>query len=210
MLKKYSVLAGVTVSVALLIIATFVYPGGSQSDKNAIGFDWTKNYISDLFDAKAANGSDNPSRGWADAAMVFLSVSIALFFLNFSKKIPEKRSAGIIKYVGAGSMLFILLTVTALHGLMVIIASTLFLINLFYITIYVLRSKLHLFKFFCILCLLIFYCTLFLYGSADRTWLPLMQKITFTSSLLLVLGLEHFTAKEDFEQVEDFTDTASS
>lgn len=202
MLKKYSVLAGVTVSVALLIIASFVYPGGSDFDKNATGFDWTKNYISNLFDAKAVNGSDNPSWIWADAAMVFLSISIALFFIRFSKKIPEKRAAGIVKYLGACCMLFILLTVTPLHGLMVIIASTLFLINLFYITVFVFRSKLYLFKFFCIVCLLIFYCTLFLYGSADRTWLPLMQKITFTSSLLLVLGLEHFTAKEDFEQIK--------
>ena len=202
MLKKYAVLIGILISISLLIIATLVYPGGSPFDKNTAGFHWTKNYISNLFDATAVNGSENPSSTWAGAAMIFLSISIALFFINFSKKIPDKRAAAIVKYLGACCMLFILLTVTALHGLMVIVASTLFLVNLFYITVFVFRSKLHALKFFCVLCMLIFYCTLYLYGTPNREWLPVMQKITFTSSLLLVLGLEYFTVKEDFEPVK--------
>lgn len=202
MLKKYSVLAGILTAVFLLIIATLIYPGGSQFDKNSVGFSWTNNYISNLFDTKAVNGSDNPAWIWANVAMVFLSAGIALFFINFSKKIPNKSAAVTIKYLGAGSMLFILLTVTPLHGLMVIFASTLFLVNLFYITVFIFRSKLHVFKFLCIACMLIFYYTLFLYGSPNREWLPVLQKLTFTSCLLLVLGLEYFTKKEDFEQVK--------
>lgn len=134
--------------------------------------------------------------------MVFLSVSFAVFFIHFSKKIPAKGAANVIKYSGAGSMLFTFLIVTPLHDLMVTIASTLFLISLFYSTVFILKTGLHLFKVLCICCLLIFYCTLYLYGSGHWDSLPIMQKITFFSSILLILGLEYFTHKEDFGPAE--------
>ena len=202
MIKKYSVLLGITISVCLLLIAAMVYPGGSLFDKNAAGFDWSKNFISNLFEAKAVNGSDNPSRIWADAGMISLSVSFALFFVEFSKKIPAKGAARVIKYLGAGGMLFTFLIVTPLHDIMVTTASTLFLVSMFYITVFILKSRLHLFKFLCVICLLIFYYTLYLYGSGNFVFLPVMQKITFVSTMILILGLEYFTKKEDFEHIE--------
>lgn len=198
MVKKYSVLIGISIAVLLLLMATFVYPGGSLADKDSVGFVWSKNFISNLFAAKAVNDSDNPSRVWADTGMIFLAVSFALFFVKFSKKIPVKSAANVIKYLGAGGMLFTFLIVTPLHDVMITISSTLFLVSLFYITVFILKSRLHLFKILCILCLLIFYVTLYLYGSGNYDFLPIMQKITFASTLLLVLGLEYFTKKEDF------------
>jgi hypothetical protein len=202
MLKKYSVLLGITISLFLLLIATLVYPGGSLSDKNSVGFDWSKNFISNLFAAKAVNGSDNPSRIWADGGMIFLAGSFALFFIEFSKKIPLKGAAKVIKYLGAGGMLFTFLIVTPLHDIMITIASTMYLVSIFYITVFILKSRRHLFKFLCIICLLIFYFTLYLYGSGNYSLLPIMQKITFISTIILILGLEYFTQKEDFEPVK--------
>lgn len=202
MLKKHSILLGILISISLLLIATLYYPGGSLSDKNSVGFDWSKNFISNLFAAKAVNGSDNPSVLWADSGMIFLAVSFALFFIQFSKKIPVKSAANVIKYLGAGGMLFTFLIVTPLHDSMVTVSSTLFLVSLFYITVFILKSRLHLFKFLCISCLLIFYYTLYLYGSGNYDFLPIMQKITFASTILLVLGLDYFTQKEDFEPLK--------
>src|SRR5215831_3194989 len=202
MIKKHSVLVGVASSLILMIIAISIYPGGSMFDKNSTGFDWTKNFISNLFATKALNGVDNRSRPWADMGMIFISISMGIFFIHFSKKIPAKGAANVINYLGAANVLFIFLIVTPLHGLMVIIASTLFLISLFYITIFILKTRLLLFKLFCIICLLIFYCTLFLYGTNNWRILPVMQKVTFISSILLVLALEYFTKKEDFEHIK--------
>lgn len=202
MLKKHSVLIGITISVFLLLIATMVYPGGSLFDKHSIGFDWSKNYISNLFAAKAVNGLDNPSRIWADGGMIFLSVSFAIFFIEFSKRIPTKSAAKVIRYLGAGGMIFTFLIVTPLHDLMITISSTLFLISIFYITVFILKSRLHLFKFLCIICLLIFYFTLYLYGTRNYILLPIMQKVTFVSTIILILGLQYFTQKEDFESIE--------
>ncbi len=202
MLKKYSVLIGIAISVFLLLIATMVYPGGSLFDKNYIGFDWSRNYISNLFAAKAVNGSDNPSRIWADGGMIFLAVGFAIFFINFSKKIPAKGAANIIKYLGASGMLFTFLIVTPWHDIMVTIASTMFLVSIFYITVFILKSGLQLFKFMCIIFLLIFYYTLYLYGSGSYGLLPVMQKITFITTIILIVTLEYFTKKEDFQHIK--------
>lgn len=202
MLRKHSVLIGITLSVSLLFIAMMVYPGGSMFDKNSVGFDWTKNFISNLFGEKALNGSDNPARYWADAGMIFLAVSFAIFFMRFSEKIPQKSAANVIKYAGAGGMVFTFLVVTPLHDIMVTIASTLFLLSIFYITVFVLKSKLHFLKVLCIISLLIFYFTLYLYGSGNFVYLPIMQKITFLSMIILVLLLDYFTTKKDFEHLK--------
>ena len=122
-------------------------------DKNTVGFDWTKNFISNLFLAKALNGSENPSRIWAYSGMILLPLSYAIFFLNLSKKIPEKNAGNILKYGGAANIVFMSLIVTPLHDLMLNISITLFWTCIVIITVFILKTRLHLFKFFCIICL---------------------------------------------------------
>ena len=205
MIRKYSVLISVVISVILLVIATSVYPGGSLLDKNSTGFDWSKNFISNLFAAKAINGSENQARIWALIGLFLHAVGYGIFFINMSKKIPLRHAANILKYIGAANMIFNFLIVTPLHDVMVTISGTLFLIGLFYITVFILKTRLHLLKFSCIFCLLTFYYTLYLYGSGDWGLLAIMQKVSFISSMLLVLGLEYFTKFEDFKQIKPST-----
>lgn len=198
MIKKYSVLICVVISVILIMIATYLYPGGSLLDKNSTGFDWSRNFISNLFASHAINGEENPSRIWAIIGMAFHSVGYGLFFINMSKKIPHRHTAIVLKTVGIADILFNFLIVTPFHDIMVTISSTLFLLGFFYITVFLLKTKLHLFKFCCIACLLIFYFTLYLYGAGDLRLLAIMQKVSFICSMLIVLGLEYFTKQEDF------------
>ena len=135
--------------------------------------------------------------------MIFPSASLAIFFIEFSKKIPAKGASKIIKYFGIGAMLFTFLIVTPLHDKMITIASTMTLISIFYITVFVFKTRLHLFKFLCTVGLLVFYCTLYLYYSGTYLkFLPIMQKITFVSTIILILGLEYFTRKEDFQHIK--------
>jgi len=200
--EKYSVLICVILSVILIVIATLVYPGGSIADKNSIGFIWSKNFISNLFAAKAINGLENTSRIWAITGMAFHSVGYGIFFIHMSKKISTKPAATILKLIGAALILFNFLIATPLHDIMVTTTSTLFLTGLFYITVFILKTKLQVFKVSCIVCFLIFYFTLYLYGSGDWGLLAIMQKVTFICSMLLVLGIEYFTKLEDFNQVK--------
>ena len=202
MIKKHSVLTGVTISLVFLVIAIVIYPGGSMFDKNAIGFSWTKNFISNLFAAKALNGAENPSRIWAYLGMILLPLSYAMFFINFSKKIPEKNAVNILKYGGAANIVCMFLIVTPLHDLMLNISITLFWTCIVIITVFILKTKLHFFKFFCVVCLVIFYYSIYLWATNDWDLLPVMQKVNFINSTLLILGLEYFTKQEDFAHIK--------
>jgi len=201
-IKKYSVLIGVVISFILMLIAILIYPGGSIFDKNSIGFDWTKNFISNLFGAKALNGSENPSRIWAYTGMILLPLSYAIFFTNMSKKIPEKNAEYILKYGGILNILCMFLIVTPLHDLMLNISITLFWTCIVVITVFILKTSLHVFKLFCVGCLLIFYYSLYLWGISDWNLLPIIQKVNFINATLLILGLEYFTKQEDFAHIK--------
>ena len=201
MIKKYSVLTSLVISMILIVIAASVYPGGSLFDKNSIGFDWSKNFISNLFATKAINGSENPGKIWATIGMAFHSVGYGIFFINMSKKISSRQWANILKFIGAANIIFIFLIATPLHDLGVIsIILTLF--GLFTITVFILKSKLHLLKFCCIICLLTYYCFFFFFGLGYLGLSVIMQKVYIVSSMLLVLGLEYFTKYEDFIQTK--------
>ncbi|MDB5013068.1 MAG: hypothetical protein JWQ25_1270 [Daejeonella sp.] len=203
MLRKYSILLSLIISIVLLVIATLYYPGGSQLDKNSIGYDWANNYLSNLFGEKAVNGAHNPSQFWAVFGMLFLCVSFALFFIEFSKKISSKSSARIIRYCGVSAMIFAFLAVTPYHDTMIMITSTLALVSIFYITIYVFKSRKHLLKFLCILCLLILYCCNYVYYTRNYLeFLPIMQKTSLFITISWVLCLQYFSKKEDFQHIK--------
>ena len=201
MVKKYSVLICLVISIIFIIIATLVYPGGSLLDKNSIGFDWSKNFLSNLFAPKAINGSENPGWIWALIGMAFHSVGYGIFFINMSKKIPSRQWANILKFIGATNILLVFLIATPLHDLGTI--SIIFtLLGLFTVTVFILKSKLHLLKFCCIICLLTFYGFFSLFGFGYLGLAVIMQKVYNISSMLLVLGLEYFTKYEDFIQIK--------
>ncbi|MBL0330878.1 MAG: hypothetical protein IPP64_16080 [Bacteroidetes bacterium] len=200
-MKKYLVFICMIISVILIVIAAFGYPGGSLLDKNSVGFGWSKNFISNLFESKAINGLENPGRIWAILGMAFQSVGFGTFFINMSKKISIKVWANVLKYIGFINILFIFLIATPFHDLGTIsIVLTLF--GLFIITFFILKSKLQLLKFSCILCLLTYYIFFFLYGFSYLELAFIMQKVYSISSILLVLGLEYFTKYEDFVHIK--------
>ena len=196
MIKRYSVLICMVTSGILIVIATLAYPGGSLLDKNSVGFNWSKNFLSNLFETKAINGSENPGRIWALIGMAFHSVGYGIFFINMSKKISSRQWSKILKFIGVANIILIFLIATPLHDLGVI-SIVLTLLGLFIITLFILQSKLRLLKFCCIICLLTYYCFFSLFGFGYLGLAVIMQKVYITSSMLLVVGLEYFTRYED-------------
>lgn len=197
-MQKYSVLLCVIIAVLFLVIATLLYPGGSILDKNSEGFDWSKNFFSNLFLAKALNGTDNPSRIWAIIGMVFNSIGYGIFYIHTARKIDHSHTVFVLRAVGISNMIFTFLIATPLHDIMVTVSSTLTMLGLFYITVFIFRTKLHGLKLFCVVSLLIFYFTLYLYGAGDWGLLAVMQKISFICFMLLILVIEYYTSAEDF------------
>lgn len=198
---KYSVLICLVMSVMLIVVAAWVYPGGSVLDKDSIGFGWSRNFLSNLFAAQALNGSENPGRIWAIIGMAFHSVGYGIFFIHMSKRISSGLWANILRIIGATNILFIFLIATPLHDVGVI-SIVLTLLGLFTITVFILKTKLRLLKYACIVCLLTFYGFFFLYGFGYVGMAVIMQKVYNVAAMLLVLGLEYFTTYEDFRQIE--------
>ena len=199
MISKHLFLIGIVVAFTLLLISTLDYPGGSQANLNSMGFDWQNNYLCNLFDIKAMNGEDNLARPWAVAGMFFLCISAAIFFIDFSKKIPLKSASRVIRYTGAGSMAFAFLTVTSYHDLMITLANTLALVSLFYITIFIFRSGLKLLKVLSVICILMAYtCTYVYYSGQYLEFLPILQKVDLLFIVTWFLSLTYFTKPADF------------
>lgn len=197
-MKNFSVLLSILASVIFLVTATLLYPGGNFLNETSPGFDWSKNFFSNLFSEMAINGAPNIGRIWAIIGMVFNSVGYYLFFTHTAQKIPNKHAKLVLKSVGIINTIFTFLIATPLHDSMVIISSTLTLLGLFYITLFILRTKLHGLKFLCIGCMLTAYFTLYLYGVGNWGWLAVMQKVTFVYFMVFVLTLEYFTKAEDY------------
>lgn len=202
MLRKYSLLFGIIISLILIIISTTFYPGGSQHDPNSIGYDWKNNYLSNLFTPKAINGINNPARYWAICGVLFLTTSFAIFFAGFSKKIPAKGAANVIKFCGISSTIFAVLVVTPFHDEAVRVSSVLMLLTMFYITVFILKSRLYLFKILSILNLLIFYACNYIYFTRNfLEILPVAQKVALLTNISLVICLHYFTSINDFQAI---------
>ncbi len=203
MLQKNWVLLGILAAILLMFVATIYYPGGSQNDVNSIGFNWQHNYFSNLFSPKAVNGLDNSAQPWAITGVLFLTISLCVFFIRFSNKISSKNEANIIKYAGLAAMTAMFFVVTPLHDLMVRISCVFSMLTYFYITVFVFKSKLIFLKIWSALCLTTLYATAFIYfTSSYLEILPVMQKIGFLVNVIWFLCLEYFTTKADFEHIK--------
>ncbi len=201
--RKYSILAGLVVSVVLLLIAMMYYPGGSYFQPESEGFDWKYNYLSNLFSPHAVNGAINISRYWAIAAMFFLCLSFGLFFISFSRKIAVVVSSRIIGYGGAGAMVFVFLAVTPYHDVVLRVANVLVLLSLFYITVHVFKAKLVFAACLSVICMLLIYICSFIYFTQIYLMLlPVLQKVSLIFLIVWVVTLEYFTHPGDFELPE--------
>jgi len=131
--------------------------------------------------------------------MLFYSISFALFFVDFSNKIPKKGPAKIVRYCGISAMVVTFSAVTPLHDIAIIIGSTLALISMFYITVFVFKSRLHFFKVLSVICLVAFYCAEYVYGSRNYLEvLPILQKTVLVLTVAWVLCLQYSTTADDF------------
>ncbi|HSZ87353.1 MAG TPA: hypothetical protein VK787_15075 [Puia sp.] len=100
------------------------YPGGSQVDKNSIGFSWTQNYWCNLLNENAVNGQHNSARPIAIIAMFFLCVTLMIFWYIFPKQTGFRKSRKLIVQIsGFASMISIMFISTNLHDIVINVAT---------------------------------------------------------------------------------------
>ncbi|MEP7322565.1 MAG: hypothetical protein ABI761_11630 [Saprospiraceae bacterium] len=86
---------------------------------------------------------------------------------------------------------------------MVTLGDTLGLISIFYITVYVFKTKLFIAKILSLVCLLTIYAGTYIYYTGTLLEiLPIVQKTSLALNIIWVLWLEYNTRREDFKSLK--------
>ncbi|MEP7319327.1 MAG: hypothetical protein ABI921_11315 [Panacibacter sp.] len=180
-------LFGSIIFVCLYFVAAYFYPGGSQVDKNSIGFSWTQNYWCNLLNEDAINGEHNTARPVAIAAMFVLCCTLGCFWYIFSLQTSlQKGSRIVIQVSGMISMITGMFLFTNLHDAIVNAASFFGIIATAgtFITLYKLRWN-SLFGLGIFNLVLVALNNILYYGDGLQ-YLPVVQKITFLVFLVWI------------------------
>ena len=175
--------------IVLYIIAALLYPGGSETNKTAIGFSWTNNYWCNLIHENAINGQPNTGRPFAITAMFILCLALSIFWFVFPKHlITGKYLRLTIQISGTGAMLssFFLLT-DINHDLVVNTASSLGFIATIGTLICLHHTKWYGLFVFGLLNIFLVGLNNYLYNTKGlMIYLPVVQKISFLSFLVWI------------------------
>ena len=181
-------LFGSILFLMLYWLATLYYPGGSEWDKNSIGFSWMHNYWCNLLNETAINGSPNPARPIALTGMMILCTSLIVFWYQFPILVDFNKWARLVIQVsGLTAMAIGLFLFTSFHDMIINIATGFGLIAL--VGTFVGLWKLKWIKLFWmgLLSILLIGLNNLLYYNKDLLlYLPIVQKITFFYFLLWI------------------------
>ena len=182
----------------LYVFASTLYPGGSQTDVNSVGFDWVHNYWCNLMNESADNGEPNPARRLAIFSMVLLCSSLGVFFYQFAEYLTtHPRWKMIIKIAGILSMVSAAFMFTQFHDVLTIISSFFGLFVLIGILLKIFRRGLLKHKLIGLFCLILLGMNNYIYYTELYIkHLPLIQKITFIIVLLWIVALNFEVRKE--------------
>ncbi|MEP6951567.1 MAG: hypothetical protein ABI863_19910 [Ginsengibacter sp.] len=181
-------LFGAILFVCLYVVATLLYPGGSQVDKNSRGFGWTDNYWCNLLNENAMNGEHNLARPIALTSMFILCFTLAAFWYIFPRQIGFRKSNRLaIQISGIVSMAIGMFLFTNLHDTIINITGLCAVVAI--VGTFAGLRKLRwprLFWLGIFSLLLVAGNNILYYGRGLILYLPVLQKITFLFFLLWI------------------------
>ncbi len=184
---------GTLIFVVLYVIATLLYPGGSQVNKNSVGFSWTNNYWCNLLNENAINGQPNPAKPVAMTGMFVLCLTLTFFWFLFPKHIHlNKKLKLVIQISGtlAMTIAFFLFT-NSNHDLVTNLASMFGLIATVGTFVGLYKTKwFGLFAFGLFNILLVGLNNYVYYTKGLIVYLPVIQKITFAAFLIWICCID--------------------
>ncbi|WP_420149245.1 hypothetical protein [Spirosoma sp.] len=172
---------GLATFIGLYLLATLLYPGGSQANQHSLGFSWLHNYWCNLLNPLAIDGQPNAARPLAVLAMLVLCVSLASFWYLLPTLFAFSRPINtLIQGAGILSMLLTSLIFTPYHDLVINVAGLFSLIALSYTFRGLYQHHYRRLFWFGLGCLGLIGCNNYIYYSQHYLYyLPLLQKITF-------------------------------
>lgn len=102
------VVGALSVSLSLLLLAVWLYPGGSARDPHSPGFDLWRNYLCDLLHRTSLSGQPNPAAGLARASLLLFAAGLVPFFHLLASLLPPAGSrlgGGALRWSGTLSAL---------------------------------------------------------------------------------------------------------
>lgn len=116
-------ISGIVAFIILYVIASYHYPGGSNFDRNFVGFNWRTNYWCELLGENAKNGQTNYARPFGFTAMLILSITMSVFWLKLPELIPMKKWMNVtLQISGIMAMLCASFLYSHSHDILIIIA----------------------------------------------------------------------------------------
>ena len=175
--------------IVLYIIAAYLYPGGSETDKASVGFSWTNNYWCNLLHQNAINGQPNSAKPFAISGMLILGFALSTFWLVFPEQlIAKKYFRLVIQISGIAAMLssFFLLT-NINHDTIVNISSSLGFIATIGTLVCLYQTKWYGLFAFGLFNIVLACLNNYLYNAKGMMiYLPVVQKISFLSFLVWI------------------------
>jgi hypothetical protein len=182
-------LFGSLLFILFYILAAYLYPGGSETDKTSVGFSWTNNYWCNLLHENAINGQPNSAKPVAITGMLILCLALSAFWLVFPTHLNTKKYFRLtIQISGIGAMVssFFLLT-NINHDLIVNIASCLGLIAIIGTLACLYQTKWYGLFVFGLFNILLVGLNNYLYNTEGMMiYLPVVQKISFLSFIVWI------------------------
>jgi hypothetical protein len=184
---------GTVLYIILYLVATLLYPGGSQVDKSSIGFSWTNNYWCNLLNENAMNGQHNPAKPVAMTGMFVLCLTLAFFWFLFPGYINVGRPARLVIQISgilAMAIAFFLFT-NIDHDLITDLASFFGLIATVGTFIGLYKTGWYgLFAFGLLNVLLVGLNNYLYYNKGLIIYLPIIQKISFATFLAWICSID--------------------
>jgi hypothetical protein len=185
-------ISGTLIFVLLYFFAAFFYPGGSQVDRNSIGFSWINNYWCNLLNETAINGQPNTAKPIALTGMFILCFTLSFFWFIFPTQIKISKTLKLtIQVSGILAMTVAFFLFTHLnHNLITNLASSLGALATIGTLIGLYKNKLFgLFAFGLFNVLLVALNNLCYYNKELIVYLPLIQKISFVTFLIWICSI---------------------
>jgi len=182
---------GIVAFIGLYIIAAFIYPGGSATYPEHIGFNFWNNYLCDLLDEYALNGELNAARFYARLALTMLCTSLLLLWFYLPKLFSKITINLAIMWIsGLVSLLTVFFLAAQTHDKIVRIAGIFGVIAFISCSIELYKTGYYKLCLLAVLSLFIFLVNYYIYETGIYiTSLPAIQKVTFVICLSWFLSL---------------------
>lgn len=182
---------GILIFIALYIYSANIYPGGSPTDPNSVGYDWLNNLWCNLMEKNAINGNTNPARSISIFAVIILGCSMIIFFFQFAKFFVKSSVwKNIIKTTGVLAMISAAFIFTKYHDIMTTVLSICGLLGILSIIRTLHINKMTFFKIWGIVCLVVISLNnLFYYNEKFIEYLPIIQLMDFFLVLSWTINL---------------------